>query len=563
MSTEPPSFPPTPTSGSCGPPASDGIIDVTLRVFGALQRSELTLPPFVFGPVSRGTVFGDMGDTSGSVAQMHVFVSLLLLLRLWGCGHPACDVHKSTGLSQIDGADLLGTEMNVEHPVLRGRAQRDRLAAEWPAEANAPGFEADITFLVGLAQEIVGPVLDRRQGLRKRATALLVALARRCHPDRLMRPLVIVDVPPAVERALARGQIREGAIAQDFALERAMEALILALRLRMIGPAMRHPHPQAHQPHTKRRVSSAAGIAPRRAIVHEHGIGQAVAPEYPSQAFARGTVLLGGASLYAQSVARMVVDHGQRMAAPAPSGEVALEVHLPELVGLLALEALIWTGMLRLPLLEPAVPAQNLCDRARRRNNRLTIAPHHMGDLAPAPGVVALFANAQNLAFHRFGRARRAAMRPTRPIGKPRPPFRRIALKPLVAFRATDAEPSTQLPLVHSRRKRKPHELLPLIHDRQLPQGHRVPPRSTKPSRTSVPHVPERCPPCPQSIHVGGEGRLPKRSEDSRGGGIFIRSESAGRPPTPSLPTASRGEGGVRCTTVRQTRRDGALGEYW
>src|ERR1700686_5662776 len=107
----------------------------------------------------------------------------------------------------------------------------------------------------------------------------------------------------------------------------------------------------------------------------------------------------------------MVVDHGQRIAAPAPRAEVALEVHLPQLVGLGALEALAGTGMLARALLELAVPPQNLRDRARRRHNHLSGALQHSGNLAPAPGIVAVLPNAQNLRFHRSGRALRAAMR--------------------------------------------------------------------------------------------------------------------------------------------------------
>ncbi len=165
--------------------------------------------------------------------------------------------------------------------------------------------------------------------------------------------------------------------------------------------------------------------------------------------------------------------------------------------------------------------------------------------ISAAPGVVAVLPDAQNLGLHRSCCPQRAAMRTPRAIGKSVSPFRRISLQPLVAFGAADAEPSAQLALVRSRRQRQPHELLPLIHDRQLPPGHRGSPHPAQHRWTSVPHVPERCPPCPRSIHVGGEGRLPSRSEGSRGGGTTICSQFAARPPTPSLPAARAGGGRV------------------
>src|ERR1700674_289130 len=415
--------------------------------------------------------------------------------------------------------------MNAEDTVFGRGTQRDQLAAERSAEANAVGFEADVTFLVGLADQIVGPVFDRRQGLRKRAAALPIPLARRGHRDRLMRPLVIVDLPPAVERALTRGQIREGGAVQDLGLERAMKAFVLALGLRMVGPAVRHAHAQAHKPYRKRRERAATGITPGSAIVHEHRIGQPVTSKHRDQAFARRPILLRAAGLHAQSVTGMVVDHGQRMAAPAPGGKIALEIHLPELVGLRALKTLIRTGMLGPPLLQLAVPAQNLGDRARRRNNLLAVALQHLGDLAPAPRVVARLPNAHNLGFHRIGCAQRAAMRPTRAIDKPAPPFRRIALKPLVAFGATDAEPSAQFPLVRSRPQRKPHEILPLIHDRQLPQRHRVPPVRRNQAERVAPMSPNAVPHVPSPYRSGGEGW---------GGGRVGRLRANNRPPTPT-----------------------------
>src|SRR6202162_6063323 len=139
--------------------------------------------------------------------------------------------------------------MNAEDTVFGRGAQRDQLAAERFSEANATALEMDVAFLVGLADKIVRPVFDGRQSLRKGAKAWPVTLAGRCQIDRLMGPLIIVDVPPPVEGALTLGQVREVTSVQDLGLERAMEAFVLALRLGVIGPPMRHPHAQTQQPH--------------------------------------------------------------------------------------------------------------------------------------------------------------------------------------------------------------------------------------------------------------------------------------------------------------------------
>ena len=53
-----------------------------------------------------------------------------------------------------------------------------------------------------------------------------------------MRPLEIVDLAPGVEGALRLGEIAEALQREDLGLERAVEALVLAAALRVIGPAV-------------------------------------------------------------------------------------------------------------------------------------------------------------------------------------------------------------------------------------------------------------------------------------------------------------------------------------
>src|SRR5262249_6623732 len=158
----------------------------------------------------RGRAFGDIEDTRW--LPLSRFVDpLLLFLGLWGCGHRSCDVHKSTGRcgAQIDGTEPLGAEVDAEYAVLADRSQRDTFAAERLAEPDAALVDGDVAVLVGFANAIGGAVLDRRQGVRERSRAVTIALSWPGEIERFMWAIVVVDMPPAVEGALALRQVRE------------------------------------------------------------------------------------------------------------------------------------------------------------------------------------------------------------------------------------------------------------------------------------------------------------------------------------------------------------------
>jgi hypothetical protein len=156
-----------------------------------------------------------MGDRCSGTWVTH-FESLvsrgLMLLGLWSCGDRVRDIHKSTGrlaASQIDGGDVVGTEVDAEHAVDFGPAQRHELAAKRPAQAYGVALEADEPGRVDLAHDVVGSVLDRRQNLGEHPQADAIAAERWLEAQGFMRPLAVVDRPPAVERILALGQVAE------------------------------------------------------------------------------------------------------------------------------------------------------------------------------------------------------------------------------------------------------------------------------------------------------------------------------------------------------------------
>ena len=125
-----------------------------------------------------------------------------------------------------------------------------------------------------------------------------------------------------------------------------VEAFLLAERLRMEGAAVCHLHPETHEPHCELgvmgRIQAAGriGRAPGRAVVHEHSVGKPVPEEGPGQLVSNRSGPLISAGAEVQRKAGAVVQDRDRIDLGALSGrEVALEIHLPELVRSLLLEA--------------------------------------------------------------------------------------------------------------------------------------------------------------------------------------------------------------------------------
>src|SRR5579863_6528439 len=134
----------------------------------------------------------------------------------------------------------MGTVVDRKDAVRAGRSKGDQLAAQGLADAPTFVLEANEPDAVDLANLVAWRVLDRRQRRGKRSRTWPVALSRGRHAERLMWPLVIVERTPAVEGALAVGKIAEATPIEHFGLEGAMEALLLALGLRMTRSAMQY-----------------------------------------------------------------------------------------------------------------------------------------------------------------------------------------------------------------------------------------------------------------------------------------------------------------------------------
>ena len=145
----------------------------------------------------------------------------------------------------------VGAKMNAKDPVLGGRTQRDRLAAERLAKTDAAVLEAD----------------DRRRGrpcgrCRQARIRSAAGLRERRGSAGSAAPASPCRAPRAAARGCRRAasdRRRAGSLrgrpagrAQTSALSVRWKPLVLALGLRMIRPAMSDPDAQPQQPHRKR-----------------------------------------------------------------------------------------------------------------------------------------------------------------------------------------------------------------------------------------------------------------------------------------------------------------------
>src|SRR5262249_46082924 len=129
-----------------------------------------------------------------------------------------------------------------------GWPEGEAMASEGLAEPDLMSVKADEAAMLDLADDLTVVIFRRLQRLGKGSRAHAISVGRYSEINRLVRPEGVVDGPPAVEPALAVAQIAKAAAGQDLSLEGAMEALILALGLGMIGPPMGHADAQLQQP---------------------------------------------------------------------------------------------------------------------------------------------------------------------------------------------------------------------------------------------------------------------------------------------------------------------------
>jgi hypothetical protein len=363
----------------------------------------------------------------------------------------------------------MSCEEDAVFAVVDRRSDGKTLSTECLWNLPRSTLEADVGFGGRYGSYNLATVVFRlRQALRHGALAWPVAAGRHLLVERLMRPLEVVDFAPGIEGTLGLGKIAETAQRKHLGVERTMEAFVLAATLRMVRPTVNDGDAQLEKPYCEPRPMFTGWISPRRTVVDEECLRQAIAPERQFQTIADCLAALIGASLQAQVIAGMIIHDRQRMAARLIAKlDPTLEVHLPQQIRCRHLKTLGSDRAFRQGA-DAVKPAQNRmhCRECRRT---LPFALQAAHNLASPPSRMRV--THRKNAFLKFViGSMRARMRTTRSvsdalIGLP-------SAKPFVTRVRVNTEPAAKLPPVRSLLHRKSHKLASLIHYRHLQPWH-------------------------------------------------------------------------------------------
>ena len=215
---------------------------------------------------------------------------------------------------------------------------------------------------------------------------------------------------------------------------------------------------------------------PRRTIVHQHPLGQAVLPKDRGQLGLHRAAAFVAAGPQPDCIARVVIDHGQRMAAPRARRKMPLVVHLPQLVRRRPLKPFKrFVAGACAAARDAAMTMQYRGNRAGARHRRMLQILQPAADLAATPGGM-LRADRQRPGLPSPPRCAPASAAgaasgppdppcPSCPVARPQP----------IANRRADAKPPAQLATIHSFLLEQHHKLMPLRHDRLLRPRHPSP----------------------------------------------------------------------------------------
>src|SRR6185295_18325395 len=371
---------------------------------------------------------------------------------------------------QVNLRDSMTSKVNLVNSVRGCGTQRHVVTAKRFPNAKLAVAERNLSISLHLSHLVRGPVFQARQLLRKRTLTRLIATGRHRHRQRFMWSHVIVTVPPFVKAQLHPLKVSKHLLRQDFNFQTPVKAFVFALSLRMVRPTVTDADSQPQQPHRQGRVLMLAVIAPRRSIVHQHPLRQTIATKSNNQLLLHGPGLLITTSLQTERVARVIVQHRQRMITHLVTQPiVTLKVHLPKLVRSLLFKSLIRTAHWLNRVGQPFMSPQNLMDRALGQR-ALPITLEAGLDLARPPAI--LIAHGQHLLFQYWLAKSRRVLRSPRLISQSANPTLSISSLPFVASLTTDSKSLTQLAEIASRLSRKGQKLLSQSHGRTLLPRH-------------------------------------------------------------------------------------------
>src|SRR5262245_42782936 len=246
----------------------------------------------------------------------------------------------SLRLPQIDLANRLATKQHLKDAIGGGGFKSHGIAMESLTDFDCFSPTRDFSFALYFAHRHSRIILDGRQGFWKRAQTHLVARGRDFQTQRLMRTNKIVLLAITLKSLFKIKEIAPLARLKKLSAQGAVKAFIFAHGLRMIGAAVTDPDVQTDQPHGQSRVGIGELATPRRAIVHDHGVGKPVEAKGFGQRLLNRLAFLVGQSFQTQVKARVIVQDGERMGRATKRGQRSFEIHLPKTIGYLPFEAL-------------------------------------------------------------------------------------------------------------------------------------------------------------------------------------------------------------------------------
>src|SRR5438128_9099484 len=127
---------------------------------------------------------------------------------------------------QVDGGDLMTSEMDVVDSILSSRLHGHRITAECFAHLKLAVAKRDFAVRLHLANLIDGAIFQRRQLLRERSVAHLITTRRHGHAQSFMRSLVIVTMTPLIKTALHTCKVAKASVGQQLEFQSPMKALV-------------------------------------------------------------------------------------------------------------------------------------------------------------------------------------------------------------------------------------------------------------------------------------------------------------------------------------------------
>ena len=216
----------------------------------------LQIPPLCKGrqggvEASRGWASRESRD-SGKPAS---FLPPHPLLQMFGpesrvTGVPDTWVTHSDPSAQIELRDAMRTEPHGEDPIRLGRLHPHGVPDEGLRDPQGAPVEIEPPAQLDATHGHPTGVRDGRQRRREAAQARLVPGRGDRQGERVMRPLSVVGLPPAIEGRLAVGEVAPLLGAEELGLQRAVETLFLPLRLRVVGPTVADPDPPSRSSQT-------------------------------------------------------------------------------------------------------------------------------------------------------------------------------------------------------------------------------------------------------------------------------------------------------------------------